>query len=153
MLFIHDLEFTCMHWSFLSDSNRPPIDYKSIVLPDELRKHMAGIAGLEPATFRLTAERSTYWAISQYQLEGFHLLHLRRKCTSLLVAGDGLEPSTSRVWTSRAANCSTPLYRCPYLFRAFRALLRLIYLSLRWCALRSRVLIFNEVRPVSYPLW
>lgn len=41
----------------------------------------------------------------------------------------------------------------PCLFRAFRALLRLIYLSLRWYALRSRVLIFKEVRPVSYPQW
>lgn len=69
----------------------------------------------------------------------------------MLVAGRGLEPLTSRLWAWRAANCSTPLYRCPYLFRAFRALLRLIYLSLRWYALRSRVLIFKEVRPVSYP--
>lgn len=45
------LSFSQIYWSFLSDLNGPPTDYKSVVLPDELRKHMAGMAGIEPATF------------------------------------------------------------------------------------------------------
>lgn len=45
-------------WSQNSDSNRKPVDYKSTALPIELF-WLAPQVGLEPTTYRLTAERST----------------------------------------------------------------------------------------------
>lgn len=36
-------------WSRRRDLNTQPIAYKAIALPIELRRHMAGMAGLEPA--------------------------------------------------------------------------------------------------------
>lgn len=36
-------------WSYRWELNPQPIDYKSIALPVELRQHVAGVAGIEPA--------------------------------------------------------------------------------------------------------
>ena len=37
-------------WCRLSESNQQPIDYKSIALPIELRRHLVDTVGIEPTT-------------------------------------------------------------------------------------------------------
>ena len=46
-------------WSWWTDSNPRPADYKSAALPTELRQHMERPTGLEPATPRLEVWCST----------------------------------------------------------------------------------------------
>ena len=46
-------------WCRLSESNQSPTDYKSVALPDELKRHkMAGATRIELATSCVTGRRS-----------------------------------------------------------------------------------------------
>jgi hypothetical protein len=57
---LRTLAYNSPNWCPLSDSNRPPTDYKSVALPDELKGLiLAPRAGLEPATNGLTVRYST----------------------------------------------------------------------------------------------
>ncbi len=88
---LHSFVFNNFKWWFQTELNCRHTDFQSVALPTELWNHiMAVLTGVKPAISSVT-ER-----------------HVNHYTTEPLVAGVGLEPTTSRLWAWRATNCSIP---------------------------------------------
>ena len=90
-------------WSWWSESNQQPTDYKSVALPVELHQHIELLVprgGLEPPTQGFSVPCSTTWATEAYGISIPFLKFMAVTvvtATNLMATRRGLEPLTSSV--------------------------------------------------------